>query len=537
MEISALAANGSAPPVGPLGRTIAAVPRRDRLVAFKGQATPRCAALSSLGWTRKCCIDKTLQSSSAGSWWVCQAASTHLPPSLPFPARCRPEGGAVSLPIIAIVGRPNVGKSTLFNRYAGRRRALVEDTPGITRDRIAAEIEVDGRRFMLVDTAGLEPEGEGTLTRAIQAQAQAAVEQADAILFLVDGKAGLLPTDQSIARILRKTDKPLAVAVNKVDRPSHADRLAAVYELCLEPLRADSADHGAGAFDLLEELLAALPEPDSAPDETEEGVRIAIVGRPNVGKSSLVNKLLGEERVVVSSLPGTTRDAVDIHFEHEGERFVLIDTAGLRRPGRRTRTAERGSALMTVRALERARVALLLFDAEEGFTDQDARVARLVRDRGCATALLANKWDRVPRGRAEAVLEQAQHGIRFMSDTPILTISAQTGLHLGRIFPLVGELARAGEREVGTAELNRWLAQAVARHEPSMERRGRGRRPIKFFYATQTAVRPPTFVLFCTDPRAIQPAYRRFLENQLRERFDFSGTPVRLRLRARSEGA
>ena len=443
-----------------------------------------------------------------------------------------------ALPIVAIVGRPNVGKSTLFNRYAGHRRALVEDTPGVTRDRIAEEIHLEGKRFLLVDTAGLDPDAEGALTRAVQAQAEVAVAQADAILLLVDGRAGLLPADEAIARVLRKTQKPLAVAVNKIDQPSQTDRLAEFYRLGLEPMRPVSAEHGLGAFDLLEELVAVLPEPpssESAPDE-DQGVRIAVVGRPNVGKSSLVNRLLGEDRVVVSSAPGTTRDAIDIRFEFAGKPLVLVDTAGVRRPGRRTRTAERGSALMTARSLERAQVALLVVDAEEGFSDQDARVASMVGDFGCASLVLANKWDKVDRERGEGVLEGIRHGLRFMPEATVLTTSARTGWRLNRICPLALELARAGERRIGTAELNRWLEETVRRHAPPMARRGRTRRPIKFFYAAQTGVHPPTFVFFCTDPAAVRPSYQRFLENRLRERFDLAGTPVRIRLRTRREG-
>jgi GTP-binding protein len=443
-----------------------------------------------------------------------------------------------SPPIVAIVGRPNVGKSTLFNRYAGWRRALVEDQPGVTRDRIAEEVEVEGRRVLLVDTAGLDPEADAGLPAAVQAQARAAVSDADAILFVVDGAAGVLPEDEEIARTLRRADKPVSLAVNKIDVPAHGDRVHEFHRLGFERTRAVSAEHGTGAWDALEELVALLPAPaveEAAPDD---GIRIAIVGRPNVGKSSLANRLAGAEHVVVSDVPGTTRDAVDIQLERDGERFTLVDTAGLRRAGRRTRTAERGSALMTVRALERADVALLLLDAAEGFTDQDARVAGLTRERGRPTAVLANKWDLVEDAERGAQMRRAiGHGLRFMSDAPVLAISARTGAGVGRLFETIRRLLDASRRRIPTADLNRWLRDAVARHEPAMAQRGTRRRPLKFFYATQTGVSPPTFVLFCTDPAAVQPAYRRFLENRLRERFDFEGTPVRLRLRSRKQGA
>lgn len=445
--------------------------------------------------------------------------------------------GPTPIPIVAIVGRPNVGKSTLFNRFAGRRRALVEDQPGITRDRIAVEVEVSDRRVLIVDTAGLDTGAGAGLASAVQAQAWSAISDADAILFVTDGKSGVLPDDDALARTLRQTSKPLTLAVNKIDVPAHEARVAEFHALGFERIRSISAEHGRGAWDALEELVAELPDA-AAPERAEgEGIRIAVVGRPNVGKSSLVNRLAGDERVVVSDVPGTTRDAVDIRLDRDGERYTLVDTAGLRRPGRRTRTAERGSALMALRSLERADVALLLLDAAEGFTDQDASVANLARERGCATLVLANKWDRVEgvEGRGDAVRRAIADGLRFMSDAPVLAISAKTGAGVGEIFDRVRQLRAASQRRIPTAELNRWLKDAVSRHEPAMAQRGRRRRPLKFFYATQAAVRPPTFVLFCTEPSAVQPAYRRFLENRLRERFDFAGTPLRLRLRARSE--
>ena len=329
------------------------------------------------------------------------------------------------------------------------------------------------------------------------------------------------------------------LVVNKIDLPQHEERIAEFHGLGFERLWAVSAEHGRGAWDALEELVAALPEAP-APEPADGGVRIALVGRPNVGKSSLVNRLAGGERVVVSEVPGTTRDATDTRIEREGEVFTIVDTAGLRRVGRRTRTAERGSALMTVRSLERAEVALVMLDASEGFTDQDARVASLARERGCATAVLANKWDRLgapPDGDRDALLEAIHRGLRFMADAPVLTTSAKTGAGCERIFPLVRRIVTAADLRIGTADLNRWLRDAVARHEPAMAQRGARRRPLKFFYATQTGVRPPTFVLFCTEPAAVQTSYRRFLENQLRKTFDLGGSPVRLRLRARDEPA
>jgi GTP-binding protein len=445
------------------------------------------------------------------------------------------------LPAVAIVGRPNVGKSTLFNRYAGRRRALVQDTPGVTRDRLVEEITLDGRRILIVDTAGLDPAADEGLPGAVQAQARVAVREADAILFVVDGKHGILPEDEAIARTLRKSSRPLVLVVNKIDVPSHASRVGEFHRLGIGAVHAVSAEHGTGAFEALEAAVAALPPAsEDAESEAEEGaLRIAIVGRPNVGKSSLVNRLLGSERVVVSDEPGTTRDAIDTFVERDGKSFVLVDTAGIRRPGKRE-AIERGSALMAVRSLERADVALIVIDAAEGFTDADARVAGLARERGRAAAVLANKWDlvekRAPAERAR-IREAIANGIRFMADTPVISVSAKTGLAVSRIFPLAQRLYEASHREISTGPLNRWLQAAAAKHEPGMAQRGLRKRPVKFFYATQTAVAPPTFVLFCTEPAAVAPSYRRFLENRLRESFELEGTPVRLRLRARERKA
>jgi len=442
------------------------------------------------------------------------------------------------LPIVAIVGRPNVGKSRLFNRYSGQSRALVDDRPGITRDRIAVPIELSGRSFLLVDTAGLEPETDSGLASAVQAQAEVAVEQADAILFVVDGKDGLLPQDEAIARTLRRSDKPMAVAVNKIDQPTHRQRLHEFHGLGFETLAAISAEHGSGCFEVLETLVESLPEPGAArPDADEEGeIRIALLGRPNVGKSSLTNRIAGTERVVVSDEPGTTRDRIDIPLEYEGSRLLLMDTAGLRRPGRRHRTAERGSALMAVRSLERAHVAVLVVDAAEGLTDQDAHVAAEICERGRATLVLANKWDLVAGEDrdAETVLQQIEHGLRFMPQVTVLPVSAKTGARLKRFLPAGRAASAAAQRRVSTADLNRWLQQVVRMHEPAVDRRGGRNRAIRFLYATQTGIRPPTFLLFCNEPRGVQASYRRFLENKLREAFDFRGTPVRLRLRRRS---
>lgn len=441
--------------------------------------------------------------------------------------------------IIAIVGRPNVGKSTLFNRYAGHRRALVADTAGLTRDRIAEQVEVNGRRVWVVDTAGLDRAADDELGNAVQGQARSAVQEADAILFVVDGKNGLLPEDEEIARTLRRSDKPLALAINKIDVPAHADRIHEFHALGLGDLHAMSAEHGTGTWDVLEELVAELPAVGEGEAVEEDGIRIALAGRPNVGKSSLVNRLAGQERVTVSEIAGTTRDSIDIRITHAGREggeprtFVLVDTAGLRRAGRRSERVERGSALMTLRSLERADVALILIDASDGVGDQDARVTNLVLERGCAAVIVLNKWDLVDAEQGDQVRADVEHTLRFASHYPIISLSALTGARLPRLWPALAQVDAAAQRRISTGELNRWLEETVAKHEPSMARRGSSRRPIKFFYATQTGIRPPTFVLFCTEPNSLMASYKRFLENRLRERFDFAGTPVKLQFRAR----
>ncbi len=444
------------------------------------------------------------------------------------------------LPLIAIVGRPNVGKSTLFNRFAGRRRALVDDTPGVTRDRIAAEIEVLGRNVLIVDTAGLDPDADSEIETAVQEQARAAYEAADAILFVTDGQSGLVPLEHEIADLLRRAQKPVALAVNKIDQPRHAARMLEFHALGIEPVRAISAEHGAGAWDLLEEIVGQLPapseavEPASLATDPVRPLRIALIGRPNTGKSSLLNRLAGETRVVVSSEAGTTRDSIDVEVELGGRTYVFVDTAGMRRPGKRDRLVERGSALMAVRAIEAADAALVLADASEGFTDQDARVLMLARERGRPCVLLANKWDRIANeGEAARVREGLAKRLRPLPDVPILEISAKTGKNTQKILPLAAKVAESAAQEISTSALNRWLQDSVRRHEPSMAQRGTRKRPIKFFYATQTGTRPPTFMLFCTEPDDVLDSYKRFLENRLREEFGFAGVPVRLRLRKR----
>jgi GTP-binding protein len=442
-------------------------------------------------------------------------------------------------PLIAIVGRPNVGKSTLFNRFAGRRRAIVDDVPGLTRDRIAQAVEVAGRRVIIVDTAGFEPAPRDSLGAAVQAQARVAVRDADAILFVVDGLDGLLPEDEGIARELRRSRRPIALLVNKIDTPRHEPRAAEFHRLGFERTRTMSAEHGRGAWDALEEIVAELP-PEAAEPEPDDAdaVRVAVVGRPNVGKSSLVNRLLGEERMVVSDEGGTTRDAVDTRLERPDGVYVLVDTAGLRRRGRRDRVGEAPSALAALRALERADVALVVTDASEGLTDLDRNVLGLAREAGCAVAVLLNKWDlcsKQPASDRDRIREAVAQRLRFAADVPIVAVSALSGSRVATLLPLARRLATAGRTRIPTAALNRWLAEATHEHEPAMAQRGTRKRPLKLLYATQVGTRPPSFVIFCSDPIGVKDSYLRYLENRLRERFDLAGTPIRIHLRSRRE--
>jgi len=314
----------------------------------------------------------------------------------------------------------------------------------------------------------------------------------------------------------------------------HRGRINDFYRLGIEETHAVSAEHGGGVFNALEQILARLPSEEENLEADNAGTRIAIVGRPNVGKSSIANRLAKEERVVVSAAPGTTRDAVDIQITREGINYVLVDTAGLRKVAKREGPGEHGGALMTLKSLERADIALLIVDASEGITDQDARVASLMRDQGCSALVLANKWDLVATEDRPDILADIGHGLRFMSDVPIVPVSALTGAGLNPLFKKLRKVAAAGEQRIPTADLNRWLQDVAEKHPPSMASRGALRRPNKLFYASQVAVRPPTIIVFCTDPKAIQTSYVRFLENQLRLSFGFAGTPVRVRLRERS---
>ena len=436
----------------------------------------------------------------------------------------------MSKPIVAIVGRPNVGKSTLFNRVVGRRLAIVEEMPGTTRDRIYADAVWGDTPFVLVDTGGLEvgaPEVT-PLMEAVRAQAEMAIAEADAILFMVDVRDGLLPQDEEVAHILRRFSKPLFLVVNKADNRALAQAAVEFYRLGLGEPYPISALHGRGVADLLDRVVEALPKAEEEPPT--EAVRIAIVGRVNVGKSSLLNALLGQERAIVSEIPGTTRDALDTFMEWEGKPVVLIDTAGIRRRGRIRPGVERYSVLRALRAIGRADVVLLLLDATEGVTAQDAHIAGYVLEEAKGVVIVVNKWDLL---RATHPIPEYAAYVRgqlhFIDYAPVLFISAKTGWQVEQVLPTALRVREERMTRISTGELNRLMEEVLARHAPPSKA---GKR-LKFYYATQAGINPPTFVFFVNDPDLVHFSYQRYLENRLRERYGFLGTPLRLIFRRR----
>jgi GTPase len=431
-------------------------------------------------------------------------------------------------PIIAIVGRPNVGKSTLFNRLVGTRQAIVDPTPGVTRDRLYADAEWRGQTFTLVDTGGFEPLLEDEIPRKVREQAEQAIGEADLIVFVVDGRAGLVATDVEVAAILRRTQKPLLLAVNKLDHREHEPYTAEFYALGIEPLLPISAEHGRGVGELLDALVERLPGVQGGNDASEQAIRVAVVGRPNVGKSTLVNALLGTPRLIVSPVPGTTRDAVDTLVTWGTQTFVLVDTAGVRRKTRIDARLEWRSVAQSLRGIRRCQVALLVLDAQEGLTDQDARLAKYLHRMGKGSLLIVNKADLVPNAGAQSSLAHRQTAIRqglgSLGYSPVLFVSALTGQRLERIFPMIQTVMQAYQKRLLTSAINDCLQQAWSRRPPH-DRRGR---ELKLFYATQIAVEPPTIIGFVNYPESLTPAFMRYLENQLRSKFGFEGSPLKL---------
>lgn len=434
--------------------------------------------------------------------------------------------------LVAIVGRPNVGKSTFFNKIIGKRMSIVEDTPGVTRDRIYAEAEWLEHRFMLVDTGGIELSSEDIFFAQMRRQAEIAVETADVILFFTDARQGLVSDDLDIAEYLRRRHDRVLLVVNKVDSPKQEDAVFDFYSLGLGEPSVISAQQGLGIGDLLDRIVSQLPDGEM---QAHDGrIDIAVVGKPNAGKSSLVNKMLGEERVIVSNIPGTTRDAIDTVFEHEGQSYKLIDTAGIRRKRSvEDDTVERYSVIRSLDAIRRCDVALIVIDATEGMTEQDTKIAGYVHEQGKASVVLVNKWDAVEKNTktADEFKKRLYADLAFMDYVQIEFISALSGQRLHRILPAVNAAYEQAVKRIPTGVLNDALHDAIAVNQPPADR---GRR-LKIFYCTQTSVQPPTFVLFVNDPKLMHFSYQRYLENYFRRTFGFEGTPVRLILRSRGE--
>jgi len=433
-------------------------------------------------------------------------------------------------PIIAIVGRPNVGKSTFFNRVTRTRDALVDNFPGVTRDRHYGDASWDGVEFTLIDTGGFLEGDEDALAHEIRFQIQQAIEDADVIILLLDGKGGISPFDREIVEFLRPITKPVFYAVNKIDGIEQEEKLYDFYSLGVEKLYPVSAEHRYGMSDLLDELVLEIPKFDA--DQPQEMIRLAVVGRPNVGKSSLINCILGEKRLVVSDIPGTTRDAVDSVCDINGKQFLLIDTAGVRRKGKVKKKIEKFSIIKALRSLDRCDVALIIIDTQEGVTDQDINIAGYAFERGCGCIFLLNKWDAVEKDSKtyKKYNEQLRMEAKFLNFAPFLTISALTGLRVLRIFKLVDEVYSQYARRIGTGSLNRILEQALEKNEPSIHR---GKR-LKFYYATQVSAKPPTFVCFVNYPDAVHFSYKRYLINRIREGAGLDKAPIRIIFRQRS---
>lgn len=438
-------------------------------------------------------------------------------------------------PIVAIVGRPNVGKSTLFNRLVGKRISIVEDTPGVTRDRIYADVRWLDYAFTLIDTGGLELFSEDSLYSHMRQQAQLAAESADVILFLLDGQQGLTAEDYDVADYLRRCKKPLVLGVNKVDNSRMEEQVKYDY-YCLglgEP-HTISAVQGLGLGDMLDELVSHFPQKDALEQKDEEAIQIAVVGKPNAGKSSLVNAILREDRVIVSNIPGTTRDAIDTPFEQGGRRYNLIDTAGMRKKGKiELDTLERYSVIRSLAAVRRADVCLLMIDGDQGVTEQDAKIAGFIDAEGKPAIVLVNKWDLVEKDdkTTERFTQRIYETLSFMTYAPVVFVSCKTGQRLNRVLPLVEEVYAKSRFRTTTGVLNDVINDAVAAMSPPSDKG----RPVKIYYATQAKEVPPTFVLFMNYPDGMHYSYRRYLENHLRKTFDLKGTPIRLILRGRDE--
>ena len=436
-------------------------------------------------------------------------------------------------PLVAIVGRPNVGKSMLFNRLVGQRLSIVEDTPGVTRDRLYAEAEWCGRKFNIVDTGGIEPTTDSEILLFMREQAQIAINAADVIIFVTDIRTGVTAADKDVANMLLRSKKPVVLAVNKADSTGATD--PAIYEfyaLGLGDPIAVSAVHGHGTGDLLDACVAHFP-PQDGEDEEDDSIKVAVIGKPNVGKSSLVNRVLGEKRVIVSNVAGTTRDAVDTALENKYGKYVFIDTAGIRRKSRVDERVERFSVMRAQLAIERADVCLIMIDARDGVTEQDTKIAGLAHEAGKASIIVVNKWDLVDKetGTMEKMRKDIMRDLSFMSYAPIIFISALTGQRIDRIFELINFVNDQSNMRITTGMLNNVLADAQARVQPPTDK---GRR-LKIYYMTQTGIKPPCFVIFCNSRELFHFSYQRYIENQIRAVFGLEGTPIRIVIRQKGD--
>ncbi|MDR2530901.1 MAG: ribosome biogenesis GTPase Der [Oscillospiraceae bacterium] len=438
-------------------------------------------------------------------------------------------------PIVAIVGRPNVGKSALFNKLSGRRLSIVEDVPGVTRDRLYADTDWRGRTFTLVDTGGIEPKTDSEILQFMRVQAEQAIATADVVVLVTDIRSGVTAADQDVANFLLRSGKPIVLAVNKMDGTGYAD--PDIYDFLSlglgEPV-AVSALHGHGSGDLLDECIKYFPEPlDNSEDDVR--IKVAVIGKPNVGKSSLINRILGERRVIVSDIAGTTRDAVDTPFSNEFGDYTLIDTAGIRKHARVNERVERFSVMRSEQAVERADVCLILVDATTGITEQDTKIAGMAHEAGKASVILANKFDLVKASLAESQInrlpEDSDYALPFMSYAPVITVSAMTGLRVDRLFEMINNVYAQSVTRITTGLLNNVLADATLRVQPPTDK---GRR-LKLLYMTQTGIQPPHFVVFCNDKALFHYSYRRYIENRIRAAFGLDGTPIRMTARNRGE--
>lgn len=437
----------------------------------------------------------------------------------------------MSKPIIAIVGRPNVGKSMLFNKIIGRRLSIVEDTPGVTRDRIYGESDWRGRKFTLIDTGGIEPRTDNQILAFMRSQARIAIDNATVIVFLCDIKTGMTASDQEVASMLQRCGKPVVLAVNKVDQGQSPD-IYEFYNLGLGDPIAVSAVHGHGTGDLLDACVGYFP-PEEQEEEEDDTIKVAVIGKPNAGKSSLVNKILGEERVIVSDVAGTTRDAIDTRFTNEKGSFVFIDTAGMRKHSKVEEDIEKYSVLRATMAIDRADVCLILIDATEGVTEQDTKVAGMAHEAGKASIIVVNKWDLVDKDdkTMARMTEDIRRDLAYMTYAPILFISAKTGQRVEKLFDLIDYVSNQAAFRVTTGMLNTVLADAQTRVQPPTDK---GRR-LKIYYMTQVGVKPPHFVVFCNDRRLFHFSYQRYLENCIRSTFGLEGTPIILSIREKGD--